>query len=383
MGTRKNIVIVSPYPLFPPYGGNRARMLTLIRTLQAQACDVSFVLLTSRQMGDFDQNAHRAMFGDHFYPLYRSSISNTLYLSKQFVRVQFRSVRSRLGKKVKRLDSIDELYYRPFTVQLQTLFAAKAPDAVIVLYAYFSRALEAFPSSTLKIVDTHDSFEREIAADQERKGLARADVVLAIQDEEAERFRRLLGPCGNRVAVVSHILAEQSPLSCARSIGATFFGSSFIANLASLRYFIDDVLPLVLIKAPEFKLVVAGSICRDIEDHPAICKLGTVSTVRDAFVDAPVLINPIRDGTGVKIKLLEAMSLGVPSISTCFGVRGIDPTFLGGVITVPDRDSKGFAKRVVELYRDADQRVVLGARAFKDAARWNERQLAALNRVLY
>ena len=180
MGTRKNIVIVSPYPLFPPYGGNRARMLTLIRTLQAQACDVSFVLLTSRQMGDFDQNAHRAMFGDHFYPLYRSSISNTLYLSKRFVRVQFRSVRSRLGKKVKRLDSIDELYYRPFTVQLQTLFAAKAPDAVIVLYAYFSRALEAFPSSTLKIVDTHDLFEREIAADQERKGLARADVVLAI-----------------------------------------------------------------------------------------------------------------------------------------------------------------------------------------------------------
>jgi polysaccharide biosynthesis protein PslH len=383
METRKNIVIISPYPLFPPYGGNRARMLTLIRTLQAQARDVTFVLLTSRQMGDFDEGAHRAMFGDRFYPLYRSPISNALYLLQRFVRAQSRSVRSRFGRKVKRLDTIDELYYKPFTVQLQDLFAAKAPDAVVVQYAYFSRALEAFPSSTLKILDTHDSFEREIAADQEKKGLARANVVVAIQDGEAERFRRLLGPCGSRVAVVSHILAEQSPLSCARSIGATFFGSSFVANLASLRYFIDDVLPLVLGKAPEFKLVVAGSICHDIKDHPAIRKLGTVGTIRDAFVDAPILINPIRDGTGIKIKLLEAMSLGVPGLSTCFGVRGIDPTFLGGVITVPDQDSKGFAEKLVELYRDADQRAVLGARAFKDAVRWNERQLAALNQVLH
>jgi polysaccharide biosynthesis protein PslH len=379
---RKNIVFVSPYPLFPPYGGNRARMLALVRTLQAQAHNVSFVLLTSRRMGDFDENAHRAMLGDRFYPLYRSPITNTLYLLKRFVQSQSRSVRSRFGKKVKRLDSIDELYYGPFTVQLQALFAAKAPDAVIVEYAYFSRAFEAFPTSTLKILDTHDSFEREIVPDQERKGLARADFVLAIQNEEAERFRRLLGPDGDRVAVVSHILPEQSPLSCARSIGATFFGSSFVANLSSLQYFIHDVLPLVLIEAPEFKLVVAGSICRDIENHPAIRKLGTVDTIGDAFVDAPVLINPMRDGTGVKIKLLEAMSLGVPSVSTCFGVRGIDPTFLSGVITVPDQDSREFADKVVELYRDADQRAVLGARAFKDATRWNERQLAALNRLL-
>ena len=379
---RKSIVIVSPYPLFPPYGGNRARMLTLIGTLQAQARDVSFVLLTSRQMGDFDENAHRVMFGDRFYPLYRSPISNMVYLSRRFMRVQSRRIRSRLGKKVGRLDTIDEIYYTPFTAQLRALFAAKAPDAVVVQYACFSRAFEAFPSATLKILDTHDSFEHEIGAVQETNGLARADVVLAIQDEEAEQFRRVLGSRGNRVAVVSHILAKQSQLSCARSIGATFFGSSFVANLVSLRYFIDDVLPLVLIKAPEFKLVVAGSICRDIEDHPAIRKLGTVNTIRDAFVDAPLLINPIRDGTGIKIKLLEAMSLGVPSVSTCYGVRGIDPTFLGGVITVSDRDLKGFAEKVMELYRDADRRVALGARAFNDAVRWNERQVAALNRVL-
>ena len=82
----------------------------------------------------------------------------------------------------------------------------------------------------------------------------RANKIIAMQDEEAELFRRNLKSQYQRVHVVGHLLDMQECMDLSLTDGVAFIGSSFIANIISLRYFIDGVLPLILKEMPHFKL---------------------------------------------------------------------------------------------------------------------------------
>ncbi len=87
-------------------------------------------------------------------------------------------------------------------------------------------------------------------------------------------------------------------------------------------------------------------------------------------------------GTGIHLHHLDAMGAGVPTISTLTGARGLGADFRNGLVVVPDHDHDAFADHVIRLSKDADLRRSLGLAAFADAQRWNEGQLAALDRCL-
>ena len=233
-----------------------------------------------------------------------------------------------------------------------------------------------------KILDTHDSFEGTIPSSVLRRGLLRSDIVYATQNQEAQYFSDVLGQSHVLVRVQAHSMSDLRQLDLARTEGATFVGSSFEANEKSITYFIESVLPLVTQKAPDFKLFVAGSICNNVEYHPSIVKLGRVEHVADAYLRGPILINPITAGTGLKIKLLEAMSLGIPAVSTAMGVRGIDEIFLSGALVIPDGDAQAFADALVRLMSDTALRMELGAKATGSAELWNSSQRNALRSTL-
>lgn len=101
-----------------------------------------------------------------------------------------------------------------------------------------------------------------------------------------------------------------------------FLGSGNDANIISLKGFLRNIMPLVRAARPDIRLVLAGGICGKIEDEEGILKLGRVDDVKDAFTRAPLSINPITLGTGINIKLLDALAAGVPTISTRTGARG-------------------------------------------------------------
>ena len=122
--------------------------------------------------------------------------------------------------------------------------------AVIANYVWFSGVLEAFGGDVLKVLDTHDVFggraERFKEAglrpawfyttpEEEVRGLARADIVLAIQGEEAEHFRRL--GHGN-VLVIGHLspTRRRLPKQEAQSrITAGYIASGNPINVVSLQ----------------------------------------------------------------------------------------------------------------------------------------------------
>ena len=111
-------------------------------------------------------------------------------------------------------------------------------------------------------------------------------------------------------------------------------------------------------------------------------KLGFVDDLKPVFARAPLSINPTVSGTGINIKILDAMGAGVATASTETGARGLPAEFRNGVMVAADHDHRAFADAIIALATDATLRRRLGQAAYADAQRWNAQQLQALERCL-
>lgn len=137
-----------------------------------------------------------------------------------------------------------------------------------------------------------------------------------------------------------------------------FFGNmSWGANVDAAKWFAEQILPKVWTKIPaaKFRIIGPGS------DRLAFAKgetgiecRGAVSSIPDVMNDAAIGVVPVISGTGVRLKLLEMLSLGVPVVTTSLGALGTGCVNGEHVLIADDADS--FSAAVVALLSDGDLR---------------------------
>ena len=392
------VVLVSSFPAFPTSAGNRSRILQLALGVRELGHELTFVYLES-PWEVCDDAAHQAALGSgHFVRIPR----------KHWRAKWVRDVLVGGIKRALQLAGVDAAHYsrldrfrdRGFLAALRAL--QLRPDVVLVEYVLDSWAFDAFPATAHRVLDTHDAFgDRHkpylargmqdywisLRPADENAGFRRAHVVLAIQQEEADRFRAQLvgdGRSGDpEVALVGHLLAGcDVEMDYAVDNAAVFLASDNPANRDALEFLVSQILPRIVREIPGFDLKLAGSICRAAPDMPNVTRLGWIEDVRSLFARAPVAINPARAGTGMNIKLLEAMAAAIPCVTTVTGARGLPEALRNGVCVVGDDAATEFAAAVVRLARDRALRRERGLAAREDAKRWHLSHVATLSRCL-
>lgn len=384
------ILFVSPVPTDAGGAGNRARIATLVEAVKSWGHEMHFAYVP---MEPADRGAMEARFGQgrlHWldYVPIRESIA------VQWLR--------RFGRLV-RIDAafmhrLDDWYQSGIDAQLRDLHQRLRFDVVCVEYVFMSKALEAFPSDVLKLLDTHDCFgmrhRRYLAAgkkpqwfstslEDEERGFMRANVVMAIQSDEARQFReRLASSCNCEVVEVGHFLEEVAAVTPASSPRAVFVGSDNPINSSAIDTFMARVFPLIRKEIPDFQLLLAGGVCKVVKDYPGQVKLGFVNELPDAFAQAAVNVNPVLMGTGINIKLLDAMAYGMPCVTTVTGVRGLEQFGNEALWVIQDEDYAGFAHAVSALIANASLRERYGNAARAAAIQWNVSQQANLRTLL-
>lgn len=164
--------------------------------------------------------------------------------------------------------------------------------------------------------------------------LRRADVIVAIQEREAEQFRTLVPD--RKVVVVP------MPVQIVRSASPTngnprclFVGGYSGHNLDGLRWFLADVWPKVLILHPDALFDVVGTVGEAVSAETVrVCVHGAQSDLTEFYARATVCVVPLRFGTGLKIKLIEAMAHGRAVVSTLAGAEGFPELERGEVASV-------------------------------------------------
>jgi GT2 family glycosyltransferase len=136
-------------------------------------------------------------------------------------------------------------------------------------------------------------------------------------------------------------------------------------NRAAVDWFVHQVLPLVLARRPDARVILVGSDpppAHTYADYSANLEmLGCVDDVRDPMSRHAVFICPILSGSGVRVKLLEAFAAGIPVVSTTIGAEGLAATD-GQYCHLAD-DPAGFADRVVAVLEDPIAGAAMAARA--------------------
>ena len=131
----------------------------------------------------------------------------------------------------------------------------------------------------------------------------------------------------------------------------TFLGAeSHIANRDGLEWFLNNVWNRIIENIPRVNLLVMGRWSSAFRKKYANIKglqfMGFVDNLGQA-TKGSIMISPIRIGSGVRVKILTAMALGIPVISTTVGCEGIHAKDTGG-IKIADT-AEDFSKAVVDL----------------------------------
>ena len=129
---------------------------------------------------------------------------------------------------------------------------------------------------------------------------------------------------------------------------------TYSANHDAMQYFLAEIYPLIRQQYPEVLLTITGSTSgvdlSDLALDQAVRLTGYVDDVRLPVAEATVCVIPIRQGGGTRLKILEAMALGTPVVSTTKGAEGLDVT-PGRDILIADEPAE-FAALVTHLLQD-------------------------------
>ena len=272
------------------------------------------------------------------------------------------------------------------------------PIAVIAEYALLSKCLDDVPPSAMKVIDTVEVFFRNPDRFQteglrapvvctpasEKRALGRADLLVAIQKNDAHALRELFP--GKHVITVPHASHQDIPRRGEPAAGTILYvGSSNAFNVHGLRGFLNHAWPEILKRVPEATLRIVGSVPRvDGPDDARILHVGRVTDPQLAleYQTANVVINPQVAGTGLKIKCVEALSAGCPLVTNAAGADGLEEG--AGSAFLLARDWDEFARYVIRLLEEAETRRALEAQASSFARRMfsMESAFAELDAVL-
>ncbi len=188
----------------------------------------------------------------------------------------------------------------------------------------------------------------------------KSDCVLTISEYEKDYFNEKFSPW-NVELIPTYIYNEELPLSHNSFInrdGLLFVGG-FVhkPNLEGVKWFLNEIWPLIIKEIPHIKFYIVGSHMPDelknLKSESIIPK-GFVSDEELALLyeNTKVVVAPLTFGAGVKGKIIEAICNGVPTVTTSVGAEGIIDAI--SVLSIADKPDK-FATNIIKLYNDSKQ----------------------------
>ena len=316
-----HVLAIAPMPTHAPTQGNRQRALDLNRAFRAAGFKTTYLYwaaegLTPAALLEMQLTWDEVIVLDP---------------------TGFREKRS-----FEQFYGIDDWYDQRISKTIAQIISDRNIDVCVVNYVWMSKALEDLPHECIKIIDTHDLFGGRAqhfynigqrpewfytSVTEETKGLNRADIAIAIQDQEAVQ---LLARTQAEVTTVGFLNApavrSRHPRTATDPIRVGYIASDNPMNVTSILAFcseLEKAAPL------NIELIAAGPVCnviRNIAGQP-FKLLGLVNHLEDFYQQVDLVVNPMIGGTGLKIKTIEALAHRVGVIGTRDAFVGIASNF--------------------------------------------------------
>ncbi|PLW96894.1 MAG: hypothetical protein C0591_07855 [Marinilabiliales bacterium] len=178
-----------------------------------------------------------------------------------------------------------------------------------------------------------------------------------------------------------------SPRNSTKSMDLVFTGNmAYPPNVDAAEFLVHKIMPLVWKEKPGVKVMIAGATpdkrVTSLKSDQVVVT-GWLDDIRDSYAGAKVFIAPMQIGTGLQNKLLEAMSMKVPSITTPLANDALQA--VDGESILIGKDAPSLAQHVLNLLNDETlyQKIAENGFTFvKQQYSWEE-ATEKLNNILY
>lgn len=223
-------------------------------------------------------------------------------------------------------------------------------DIIQIEFSQILYLAKYLPKSVKKVFTAHDissiSFYRRIFEDKpsllkiisrylfflqiyfyEKKYLPKFDTIITVSQKDRQTLKQHL-PKKNIICLENGIdkinFLKKTP---SKIIRLGYIGSfDHTPNLNAVKYFFNQIAPLLEKEKIPYEFYLAGKNDPEFvkKTFPKIINLGQVEKTSDFYQKIDCLVTPIFSGSGSRIKILEALSFGIPVISSPIGAEGIN-----------------------------------------------------------
>ena len=246
---------------------------------------------------------------------------------------------------------------------IPALRSAYPTAAIIVTEHEPGITADARPGAFLTLRERLGALTRRRAWSRyERRALRRSDAIITFTDSDATVLRRLLGPDGPPLSVIPLRLPQDAELLAP---DATPITSDFLfvgnfrhpPNADAARRLVFSIFPIILREQPEATLTIVGP--RPPEDVVAaasdrVTVTGWVDDPSIYLSGANVVLVPLRQGGGLRVKMLEACAAGKAIVASPLAIKGL-PLVDGAEVMLAQTDEQ-FAQMALTLMLDPEAR---------------------------
>lgn len=191
----------------------------------------------------------------------------------------------------------------------------------------------------------------------ERRWYPGCRLIYSVSEIDAKSIRRLAGDRVPVVVVPISVDAQAAvPIRMLASNPEILFvgGLHWPPNADAIIHFVEQIFPSIRKVVPDARLTVVGKnpdhVARRLGPTEGVRFVGHVEDVEPYFQRSRVMVVPIRSGSGMRVKILDGLARGVPTVATSIGCEGIDIE-AGTHMLVADEPAD-FAAHVVRVLSD-------------------------------
>ena len=340
------VLVLAPRPLSPAYDGGTVATVRCIRGLAEAGASVTVLSMKTEKHQSGGADAPDYLFHYRSVSVKTSVRPLSLLLNLAFSRKPYDLARfisreySEALREIISAGSFDLIHCEGLVFALYLDQIRKLTSAPVVLRAHnlehrireMMAAEELSPLRRFYLSNLSRRLKR-----LERRAAAQFDAIVPISGPDSDWFSR---SASGRPVFLCETGADKAsfipePVNIPPSVG--FLGSmNWQPNLDGIRWFIESVWPLILKVMPDACLRLAGreidAVKKSIPQAMNLSVEGEPDDARTFIASNHVMIAPLFAGSGLRIKIIEAMSAGRPVVATPVAAEGME-TYAGKALT--------------------------------------------------
>ena len=367
-----NVLILSHKPPFPIIDGGCYAMTQFLKNISS--------IENIEQIEYFSIHTHKHPFIPEEFP----KIKNVNF-SSSFIDTKIYLIDALISLIKKKSYNISRFYSKSVKKQLEQLCKKMNFDIVIfegLFTTIYQKDIQGF--SNAKFGYRAHNIEHEIWQQLEKKEpnfakkyflklLAKnlktkelelinsVDFILPLSSKDEEKIKKIANKPSFYIPVS---INNFEPKADYLNLSLCFIGSfNWRPNSEGLLWFIKDIFPKIKQHFPQITINIAGSQSEKFKEFKGLDGVnvkGFVKNSSDFLLQNGIFIAPLISGSGVKIKVLEALSLGLPCVLTEIAAEGLDlPTTINISKTEDD-----FTNDLLQLINNESARKIRGLDAY-------------------